>query len=254
MKHNDNKNELKPMNLLSLLLSFLSLFVISGLLFFAPQPDTYKILLTLDTVICALFIFQLTIDLIRSNNRKKYLQSHWIDFVASIPLIEPLRYGRIIQILRVIRLIRSGKQIWRQLMKNRKEATFASILFLLVMLLTVGSGLIIAAEANSPEANITTTGDALWWAFVTVSTVGYGDYYPVTTAGKLVAIVVIMCGVGIFGMISGLMTSIITTPDQSREKKQVQQTNKILEEMVTQQKLLLNKVDQLEKQIEQLKK
>ncbi len=101
------------------------------------------------------------------------------------------------QIFRVLRIIRSGKEVWRLLQRNRKEATIASILFLLVMLLTVASTLIIAVEATDPSANITSTGDALWWAFVTVSTVGYGDYYPVTTVGKIIATVVIICGVGI---------------------------------------------------------
>lgn len=253
MKNNSNKNEVKPMSLMSLLLSFLSLFVISGLLFLSPDPETYKIFIGLDTIICFLFIFQLTVDLIRSNNRKKYLQSHWIDFVASIPLIEPLRYGRIIQILRVIRVIRSGTQVWQLLQKNRKEATIASILFLLVMLLTVASGLIIVAESNDPAANITSTGDALWWAFVTVSTVGYGDFYPVTPLGKVVAIVVIICGVGIFGMVSGLMTSIIAPPNHNNNTAGNKMTQDLLKDILKQQQKLNERLDNLEHTISKQK-
>ncbi len=249
MKSNHIKNELKPMSLMSLLLSFLSLFVISGLLFFTPEPETYRILIGIDTIICSLFLIQLTVDLFRSNNRIRYLQSHWIDFVASIPLIEPLRYGRIIQILRVIRIIRSGKKVWKLIQRNRKEATLASILFLLVMLLTVGSGLMIIAEGQDSAANIQNGGDALWWAFVTVSTVGYGDYYPVTTFGKVVAAVVIICGVGIFGMISGLMTSIITTPRIDESQGQVILTHKQFDQLVKQQNQLIEKVDNLEKSL-----
>lgn len=253
MKNNHNKNDLKPMSLMSLLLSFLSLFVISGLLFMTLEPNTYRILLGLDTLICCLFLFQLTIDLIRSNNRRKYLQSHWIDFVASIPLIEPLRYGRLMQIFRVLRIIRSGKEVWRLLQRNRKEATIASILFLLVMLLTVASTLIIAVEATDPSANITSTGDALWWAFVTVSTVGYGDYYPVTTVGKVIATVVIICGVGIFGMISGLMTSIITTPAHQHHRPKSEDNHQLLEQILHQQQQLEKKLEKLEQSVSQIK-
>ncbi|GLO61902.1 hypothetical protein MACH09_24100 [Vibrio sp. MACH09] len=157
------------------------------------------------------------------------------------------------QIFRVLRIIRSGKEVWRLLQRNRKEATIASILFLLVMLLTVASTLIIAVEATDPSANITSTGDALWWAFVTVSTVGYGDYYPVTTVGKVIATVVIICGVGIFGMISGLMTSIITTPAHQHHRPKSEDNHQLLEQILHQQQQLEKKLDKLEQSVSQIK-
>ena len=198
------------MSLLSLILSFMALFVISTLLFVPIDEETRHLLIGLDFIICSIFLIQLTMDLIRAANKHQYLKTHWVDFAASLPMIEPLRYARVFHIFRVILLIRSGRVVLQQLSRNRKETTLASILLLLVVLLTVGSMTILSVESQAPEGNIHSWIDAIWWAFVTISTVGYGDHYPVTDVGKLVASIVIICGVGLFGMISGLITSIIT--------------------------------------------
>ena len=246
MKKHNSKNEIKPMGLMSLVLSFLSLFVISGLLFFNHNPETYSLLIGIDTVICSLFLLQLSIDLFRAKNRLQFIKQHWMDFVASIPLVEPLRYGRIFQILRVIRVIRSGKNIFSQINQNRKEATVASILLLLMLLLTLGSGAILLAEQGKIGTNINTMGDALWWAIVTVSTVGYGDHYPITDLGRIIASVILICGVGIFGMISGLITSLITTPNHTTPHTQIEKNNQLLLQLIEQQKILTEKIKKLE--------
>ena len=56
---------------------------------------------------------------------------------------------------------------------------------------------VLDAERASPDANIVTFGDAIWWAFVTITTVGYGDYYPVTTPGRVVAVLLMAGGVAV---------------------------------------------------------
>ena len=220
------KDTPKPMSLLSLILSFLALFVISGLLFAPIDSESKQVLIGLDFIICSVFLLQLTIDLFRAENKTSYLKVHWIDFLASIPMIEPLRFARIFQILRVILVLRSSKRIFRELFRNRKETTLASIILLLVLLLTIGAGTILLLEHKQPGANITTGHDALWWAFVTISTVGYGDHYPVTNSGKLVASLVIICGVGVFGMISGLVTSLNHRTDRFTESEAGEQGQK----------------------------
>lgn len=184
MKKDIIKNDTKPMSLLSLILSFMALFVVSGLLFFPLQADTRQVLIGLDFIICSIFMLQLGIDLIRSKDRVTFMKQHWIDFIASIPMIEPLRYARLVQMLRVVLGIHSGRHLYSQLLSNRRETTFASIIFILIMLLTIGAILMVLIERKSPDANIQTGADALWWALVTISTVGYGDHYPVTNGGK----------------------------------------------------------------------
>ncbi|QXC57948.1 ion transporter [Vibrio mimicus] len=250
MKTDDIKNETKPMSLLSLILSFMALFVISGLLFVPIDHETRQVLIGIDFVICSIFLLQLTIDLIRAKDRLQYLQAHWIDILASIPVIEPLRFARIFHILRVILVIRSGKTILRALTANRRETTLATILLLLVVLLTLGSSLMLMFESHDPQANIRTGGDALWWSLVTISTVGYGDHYPVTNAGKLVASAIILCGVGMFGMISGLITSFITLPEHHRHHSQANEKESTLQQLLENQQKLLDRMEHLEQQLQ----
>ena len=102
-------------------------------------------------------------------------------------------------------------------------------------------------ESKSPDANIQTGGDAIWWALVTISTVGYGDHFPVTNAGKILASGLIICGVGIFGMISGLITSLITSPTEVQAQRS-ENKERLLLEVLEQQQEILKRLESLEKQ------
>ncbi|WP_418113532.1 ion channel [Vibrio scophthalmi] len=248
MNRNDTKDDTKPMSLLSLILSFMALFVISGLLFMPISNETRQVLIGLDFIICSIFILQLSIDLIRATDRVQFLKRHWIDFLASLPMIEPLRFARLFHILRVVLVIRSSRSVVKQLLSNRKETTIASILLLLVILLTLGSSMMLFLEGHSPDANIKTGGDALWWALVTISTVGYGDHYPVTDAGKILASGVILCGVGLFGMISGLITSMITSPTRMQALKAEQKEQQMIA-LLEQQQTILTRLEKLERRM-----
>lgn len=252
MKNNDIKDSTKPMGLLSLILSFMALFVISGLLFFPIDHETRQVLIGLDFIICSIFILQISIDLIRATDRRQFLRHHWIDFVASIPMVEPLRFARLFHILRVVLVLRSSKHILIQLKRNRRETTLASILLLMVVLITLGSSAMLFIEGKNPEANIQTGADALWWAFVTISTVGYGDHYPITTTGKLLAVLIIICGVGIFGMISGLITSILTAPTKQQDHR-LKNKEKALEEVLDKQEQILNRLQSIEQALQEQK-
>ncbi|KLN64376.1 MULTISPECIES: potassium channel family protein [Vibrio] len=247
MNRDNIKDDTKPMSLLSLILSFMALIVISGLLFFPLHPDTRQVLIGLDFIICSIFLLQLSVDLIRATNRMQFLKNHWIDFVASIPMIEPLRYARLFSILRVILVIRSSRSVLKQLLKNKHETTLASILLLMVILLTAGSSIMLFIEGHAPNANIRDGGDAMWWALVTISTVGYGDHYPVTNAGRILAAGLIICGVGLFGMISGLVTSMITTPSKIQTTRS-ENKERLLLELVDKQNEIIERLDRLEQQ------
>lgn len=249
MKDDDIKTETKPLSLLSLFLSFMALIVISALLFAPISASGRTILIGLDFIICSLFILQLTVDLIRSTDRVQYMKTHWIDFIASIPLIEPLRFARLFHIFRVILVIRSGEAILKQLARNRHETTLVSILLVLIVLITAGAGMMLLAESSDPRANITHIGDAVWWAFVTVSTVGYGDHYPVTAFGKVLAAGIIICGVGLFGMTSGLITSLLSSPSSSEERRS-KHTEVQLQKILNQQEVIMHRINQIEHKLE----
>ncbi len=97
-------------------------------------------------------------------------------------------------------------------LKNRGQyAAFITVLAAFIVLVT-SSVLVLEFEVNAPGANITTGGDALWWAVVTITTVGYGDKYPITTLGRLTGVMVMFAGVGIIGALASILASVLVPP------------------------------------------
>jgi voltage-gated potassium channel len=83
---------------------------------------------------------------------------------------------------------------------------------LIIVLLEFGGMGMVWAEQRSDEANIKTGGDALWWAYVTITTVGYGDKFPVTSLGRLIGVLVLTAGVGLFGVLTGFLANFFLAP------------------------------------------
>jgi len=83
----------------------------------------------------------------------------------------------------------------------------------------------------SPAANITTSEAAVWWSFVTMSTVGYGDFYPVTTMGRLVAVIFIIIGVGLFGVVTGFLANAFLGEEQALETEDEPDVTQLLLEI-----------------------
>ena len=88
------------------------------------------------------------------------------------------------------------------IIKKRAQSTLLIAIFAAMVILEMGSALVLAAEIKSPAANIVDANDAIWWALVTVATVGYGDQYPVTTAGRLIGVMIMVAGVGLFSVLT----------------------------------------------------
>ena len=133
----------------------------------------------------------------------------WIDLVASIPMVDAFRIGRLfrfIRILRIIKAFKSLKEFMDSFFLNRAQGTLNSAMIVATLMILFASITILQVE-NDPESNILTAGDALWWAFVTITTVGYGDFYPVTLEGRLIAMVLMTTGVGLFGTFTAYVAS-----------------------------------------------
>ena len=86
------------------------------------------------------------------------------------------------------------------------QGTFASASVIAVLLMIFSSIAILHVEVH-PNSNIKTAEDALWWAYVTITTVGYGDKFPVTMEGRIIASILMTAGVGLFGIFSGFLAS-----------------------------------------------
>ena len=148
----------------------------------------------------------------------------WIDLLASIPEIEALRWGRLFRIFRILRiflLARSLKEFISGLFKNRTEGGVASV-FLITFLVIIFSSVAILFAERTPDAIITTAGDAVWWSITTITTVGYGDKYPVTHEGRFIAGLLMITGAGLFGTLSGVIASFFLGHHRDQQKKDEQ--------------------------------
>jgi voltage-gated potassium channel len=176
--------------------------------------------LIVDTTLCAFMMAEWFILLYYVDDKKAYLKARWIDLLASLPLLLIARPLRILRLLRVLRLLR-GIALFRRAMRPWENAIDMSILKTATIAATIvilcASVLIMDLERENPELN--TFGEALWWAIVTSTTVGYGDRVPLTPAGQFVAVILMILGIGLFGTLAATLTSADTSG--TREKKQI---------------------------------
>lgn len=171
-----------------------------------PAVDPY--LTALDLTLCGLFIVDFFVRLSRSEGfRWRFVRRNWPDLLGAIPFYGPLRALRIVRVLRVVRLIALGRRvIQRYDLPLLPTATFA-YLFLVVAAVWLGAAAIFFELESPTNEGIDTFDDALWWSMTTLSTVGYGDTYPTTTAGRVVAMVTMVFGVGVLGTLAATIAA-----------------------------------------------
>ena len=121
---------------------------------------------------------------------------------------------RLFRVVRVVRLLREvgPRRFFDAVLRDRASSALLVVIFLALVLLEFGSALILAIEIRAPDGNITNASDALWYTYVTVTTVGYGDHYPVTNAGRVVGVLIMTVGVGLFGTLTGFLANAFVTP------------------------------------------
>jgi voltage-gated potassium channel len=198
-----------------LILSVLAIVATAVEVVLPLSPDAKKIVEFADTVVCILFLLDFVAMLFRAKNRLRYMYTWgWLDLVSSIPAVNVLRWGRlarVARILRVLRTIRSARVLTSFIYERRAQSTLLAALLATIILVTAGAVSILYFE-QSAEANIRTAEDSIWWAVGTVTTVGYGDRYPVTTEGRMVAAFLMAAGVGLFGTLSGSVAAWFLSP------------------------------------------
>ncbi len=220
--------------------------VVLGALFidtaFKLPAEISKVLEWIDTGVCFLLIADFGIRFHRAKSKLQFLKWGWIDLLASIPNLPFLRVGRLVRVLRVIRLlraIRATQRVSHILLRNKFHGGLASVFLTFLLLIMFSSVGILICEQPDPNAKIKTAEDSIWWSVATITTVGYGDLYPVTTEGRCLAMMLMIAGVGMFGAVSGVFASALL----GDQKKGVDDRTEILERL----KKLEEKIDDLKR-------
>jgi voltage-gated potassium channel len=203
------------------LLSILSLANIVMFIIPAVDPLVKGVISIMDIFITLIFMIDFLYRLLTAESKSDYFlrQYGWADLLSSIPFqaTKIFRVFRVIKIVRLSRAFGPGTLV-RELRENRAGSALFLTIFLVIVVLEFGGSLIVAVEADVPGANIQTPGDGVWWAFVTITTVGYGDRFPVTESGRLVGMLTMSLGVGLFGVLTGFLANAFI-PEKRNEPK-----------------------------------
>ncbi len=218
-------------NIFILVLTVLSLLVMVAMLL--PLSDaTIQLLSVYDTLICIIFLIDFFITLRASPNKSEYFikDRGWLDLIGSLPslgilgfpgkLTGFLRLARLSRLARIARRMRgeNQKSLMKDVRENRSQYTIFITILMALIVLTVSSVAVLQFESKSPDANIHTGGDALWYSLVTITTVGYGDRYPVTVGGRFTAFFIMIMGVGIIGALASILSSMLVGSSPTSEQ------------------------------------
>jgi len=120
----------------------------------------------------------------------------------------------VFRVVRVVRLLRSYgvRRFVADLSEARASATFLLTIFLVIVVVELAGASIYYAEAQSPDSNIGSAGDAIWWGQVTITTVGYGDRFPVTPQGRAIGVFLLFAGIGLFSVLTGFIANVFLGP------------------------------------------
>jgi voltage-gated potassium channel len=189
---------------------------------------------SIDYFVWAAFAVDYGIRLYLAPQRRRWFNRHLIDLaVVVLPMLRPLRALRL---LRLLNVGRAALVLIRALSRLRAIFAHRGLHFVLLSVLGiigVGSALELAFEQSQPGSTIDNYGDALWWALVTVTTVGYGDKYPVSAGGRGIAVVLMLVGIGLIGVLTATVASYFVEEKASQESAELAQRLDRIEAMLS---------------------
>jgi len=193
------------------------------------EPQTAAILEYADLAVCVVFFGDFAYRIAVGPNRWQYfVRWGWLDLISSVPAVNAFRVGRAARLLRIVRVlrgVRSARIIGEIVLKHRAQSAFLAAAMISLLLIVFSSIAVLQFEATN--GNIKTAEDALWWAIVTVTTVGYGDHYPVTREGRVVGAVLMIGGVCLLGTLTGLVASWFVKAEHKPDTTTIELRNEI---------------------------
>jgi len=175
-------------------------------------------------IIWVVFAAELAFVLIVAPRKRAALRAHWLD-VAIVVLTVPISASllaslRLLRLARLLRFLRASVVIARALQAERRLSSGDTFRFvaLATVFLVVMAG---AVQATVNEGEFESLWDGIWWATVTVSTVGYGDLYPTTVTGRIIGIALMLLGIGFLAVLTATISSRFIKSDRADETAEV---------------------------------
>ncbi|TVP40421.1 ion channel [Candidatus Nitrosocosmicus arcticus] len=204
-----------------------SVFLILFQYFYDPLGQVLLAVFLFDFIVSIILAFDFAIRIKKSKQGYKYFLTHLYEIPSFIPLYTLTLleantvYGAGLKSLRLIQIFRFMHILSRTLIiMDEIRNRLLYVVLLSMITVTAGAFTMYFVEHNAPGSKITNLGDAVWWAVVTVTTVGYGDVYPVTFEGRIIATVIMVIGIAILGiLISTLGAQFIESKMKNQRRK-----------------------------------
>jgi voltage-gated potassium channel len=181
-----------------------------------------------------MFVVDYVVMLVLAEQRVRWFLRHLLDLAAvALPFLRPLRLLRLVQLFRVLQHT-TGAAV-------RGRVTLY-VVVTTALLVFVSALAVFDVERHASGATIVSFGDALWWAMVTITTVGYGDLTPVTEAGRLIAVGVMLGGIALLGVVTATLASWIIEQVGRRDEAAQSATRQEIRELTAEVRALRQEI------------
>ena len=211
----------------ALLLVLLETFLVVS----APTMEVFR---WVDNAACAIFFIDVLVRWRRAGWSAEFWRWGWVDLLAAIPFDVAFRTLQIVRVYRIIRVLRVLYKLQELTTGTTLNERLLALPGVALVMIVFSTALMVEAERHAPGATIKSGGDALWWALTTVTTVGYGDTYPVTTEGRIIAAGLMLVGIALFGSISAIVTSKLILPKETKDHEELRREVRALHEDIRQ--------------------
>lgn len=233
-----------------LAMAILSIANLPLLVLFPWGSQSWLLVTFVEAALTLVFAIDFLYRLRTASSKSGYFvgQKGYLDLLSCVPALRIFRLFRIVRAVRIVRRL-GGPRVFRELRQELASGALYLVIFIGMLVLEVCGLLELYFEEDAPGANITTAGDALWWGYVTATTVGYGDQYPVTTGGRLTGLIMLTVGVALFATFSGFLASTFLSPRKPKPHETTPELAELRELLVRQEQTsvqLREKLEQLE--------
>lgn len=191
------------------------------------KPQTRTILQSTELICVIVFTLEYLLRIFVADSKPKFVFSFYgiIDLLAILPFylsfgvdLRSLRALRFLRLFRVLKLVRYNRAMnhFTRAIKSAKEEILLFVLITLILIYFAAVGIYYFENQAQPE-HFSSIFDSLWWAIITLTTVGYGDVYPITVGGKIFTFLILMIGLGIVAIPTGIISSALTKSIDKKE-------------------------------------